>query len=139
MSYLVKLDSNGTRPATLKKIISEKLVDYIAMDIKSPLEMYSLTVGRPVLAETLRASIDLIMNSGIEYEFRTTIVKSLLSPEDLEQIGREIEGAERYYLQRFTPTNILNPQFKRKTTYSTEEFIEFRKRMLRYVKHCAIR
>jgi pyruvate formate lyase activating enzyme len=139
MGYLVKLDSNGTRPGVLKVLIQEKLVDYIAMDIKSPLEMYTYTVGRPVLPETLRTSIELIKNSGIRYEFRTTVVKALLKPEDIEQIGKEIKGASTYYLQKFSSSKILNPQFRNKVTYSDEEFWKLKRMMEQYVGYCGIR
>lgn len=137
--YSVKLDSNGTRPGVLKKLIDYRLIDYIAMDIKSPLEMYTYTVGRPVLPETLRKSIDIIMNSGIEYEFRTTVVKALLTPEDIEQIGKEIKGAKVYYLQKFNGGKILNPQFRNKVSYSDEEFKELKRMMQQYVQYCGIR
>lgn len=137
--YLVKLDTNGTRPAMLKKILQKKLIDYIAMDIKSPVEMYPLTVGRAVYPDALRQSIRLIMNSGIDYEFRTTVVKTLLSPDDIEQIGREIRGAKKYYLQKFNNGKILNPQFRNKVSYSSKELIELKKMMLNYVSYCGIR
>lgn len=139
LGYLVKLDTNGTRPAFLKKIIDKDIIDYIAMDVKAPVEMYPLTVGRAVCADTLRQSISLIINSGIEYEFRTTVVKSLLKPEDIEQIGKEIRGARRYYLQKFSSGKILNPQFGNKVTYSNDEFRELKKMMLNYVSYCGIR
>lgn len=139
MGYMVKLDSNGTRPAILKKLIQEKLIDYIAMDIKAPLEMYTYTVGRPVLPETLRTSIQLIMTSGIPYEFRTTVVKSLLAPEDFDLIGKEIRGAKTYYLQKFYGGKILNPQFRNKVTYTNEDLYELKKIMRQYVEYCGIR
>ncbi len=139
MGFLVKLDTNGTRPAVLKKVIEEKLVDYIAMDMKAPVEMYSLSVGRAVHPDALRQSIALIINSQIDYEFRTTVVKALLSPEDIEQIGKEIRGARRYYLQKFRTGKILNPQFLKKVTYSDKEFSEIKEMMLGYVTFCATR
>lgn len=139
LGFLVKLDSNGTRPLILKEAIRKKLVDYIAMDIKSTLSKYSQTVARPVDAVAIRKSIQLIMKSNIEYEFRTTVIKALISPEDFHEIGREIHGARRYYLQKFVPTRILNPQFKKKVTYSDEEFRSFQKIMNTYVIHCGIR
>jgi pyruvate formate lyase activating enzyme len=139
MGFQVKLDSNGTRPAMLKRLIKEKLVDYIAMDIKAPLEVYTYTVGRPVLPETLRQSIEIIKNSGMDYEFRTTVVKKLLSFEDIEQIGKEIRGAKTYYLQKFSGGKILNPQFRHKTTYTDLEFMQLRDMMRHYVGFCGIR
>lgn len=137
--FLVKLDSNGTNPGMLKRLMDEELVDYIAMDIKSPMTKYSQTVSRPVDTRAIRKSIDLLMNSPMPYEFRTTLVKALVTPEDLEEIGREIKGAEKYYLQKFIPTKILNPQFLRKTTYCDEELEVLQNKLNQYVKFCGIR
>ncbi len=139
MGFLVKLDSNGTNPKMLTKIIKERLVDYIAMDIKSPLTKYNAVVSRPTDIKKIRQSIDIIMNSEVAYEFRTTVIKSLLSPEDILEIGKEIHGAKKYYLQKFVSTKILNPQFKRKTTYTDEEFEQFQELLLDNVQHCEIR
>ncbi len=138
--FLVKLDSNGTNPDVLRTAIERHLVDYIAMDIKSPLAKYSAAVGRPVDMAAIRTSIKLIMASPVPYEFRTTVVKSILSPEDIEAIGRDIQGARRYYLQKFVSSNLtLNPQFKKKTTYSDEEFETIRQTLHRYVENCEVR
>lgn len=137
--FLVKLDSNGVDPAFLRKAIDEKLVDYIAMDIKSPLSKYSQTVARAVNVIAIKESIDIIKGSNIEYEFRTTIVKSMLSSEDIEQIGREIKGATTYYLQKFVPTKILNPQFLSKVSYNDLELAGLKTMMERYVSFCGIR
>jgi pyruvate formate lyase activating enzyme len=137
--FLVKLDSNGTNPAMLRDAIRERIVDFIAMDIKSPLSKYGATVARPVDSDAIRESIDLLMQSPIDYEFRTTVVKSLLSQEDIEQIGREIQGAKTYVLQKFIPTKILNPQFRNKVSYSDEEFKQLQKILTAYVEQCLIR
>ncbi len=137
--FKVKLDSNGTNPHILRRAFEDGLVDYIAMDIKSPLRKYSQTVSRPVNVEAIRESIELIMSSGIEYEFRTTIVKALLSPVDIEEIGKEIVGAKKYFLQKFIPTKLLNPQFLRKVSYTDHEFRQFQLIMQNYVTHCGIR
>jgi len=139
LGFLVKLDSNGTRPAMLRDLIERKLVDYIAMDIKAPLDHYSETVGRPVDIAAIRESIRLLMSSPADYEFRTTVVKSLLSPDDLKAIGHEIKGAKRYFLQKFVPTKILNPQFLRKVTYTDAEFAAFQRSLNRHVASCSIR
>lgn len=137
--FLVKLDSNGTHPEVLREAIGKELVDYVAMDIKSPMAKYMSTVARPVDLQRIEESKRLIMSSGIEYEFRTTVVKALLSQEDIVQIGKEIKGAKRYFLQTFVPTKILNPQFKRKTSYGKEEMEGFKKALEPYVEYCAIR
>ena len=137
--FLIKLDSNGTHPGMLAEIIDKKLVDYIAMDIKSPLSKYSQTVARPVDIVAIKKSINLLLHSYIEYEFRTTIIKSLLSSEDIEEIGREIYGAKKYYLQKFIPTKILNPQFRKKVTYTDIELDQFREKVKHNVHVCEIR
>lgn len=137
--FLVKLDSNGTSPDILERAIDERLVDYIAMDIKAPLAKYSATVSRPVDGEAIKRSIELIKKSGVDYEFRTTIVKSMLREEDLETIGKEIAGAKTYYLQKFIPTKLLNPQFVKKVTYSDEEFQALQQKLQKYVSFCGIR
>lgn len=139
LGFLVKLDSNGTDPVVLKQAIDEKLVDYIAMDIKSPFSKYTETVGRAVNVENIKKSIEILKKSGIPYEFRTTIVKSMLTFEDIEEIGKEIKGAKNYYLQKFIPTKTVNPQFLKKVTYSNEEFDSLKKIMEKYVSYCGIR
>jgi pyruvate formate lyase activating enzyme len=139
MGFLVKLDSNGTNPSTLKQLIDSKLIDYVAMDIKAPLHKYEATIARPVDLANIQESIALILKNQIPYEFRTTVVKSLLSPEDFTHIGRLIEGAELYYLQKFIPTKLLNPAFLKKAVYSDEEFESLRTPMEHYVTTCLIR
>ncbi len=139
LGFMVKLDSNGTNPSMLKLLTEKNLVDYVAMDIKSPLSKYSQTASRPVDVKAIRKSIGILMSSAIDYEFRTTLVKILLSPEDIEEIGREIKGAKKYFFQKFIPTKILNPQFLKKTTYSDEELSDLQKKMNTYVQYCGIR
>ncbi len=139
LGFLVKLDTNGTNPDVIETVQNENLVDYIAMDIKAPVNSYEKTVGRPVNADAIRKSIALIMNGTTPYEFRTTVVKTLLSPEDIRAIGEDINGARTYYLQKFVPTKTLNPAFLRKTTYTDAEFEEMRTMMGTYVSTCTIR
>ena len=139
LGFLVKLDTNGTNPKMLREALDKKLVDYVAMDMKSPLAKYSQTVARPVDTKAIRESIDLLLNSNIGYEFRTTLIKAMVTPSDILEIGKEIKGAKNYYLQKFIPTKILNPQFKKKVTYTDEELRELKKELENYVTHCGIR
>lgn len=139
LGFLIKLDTNGTDPEFLKKVIGGCLVDYIAMDVKGPLEKYHCIAARPVDVVNVRRSIALVKRGFVPYEFRTTVVKALLTPEDLEVIAKQLEGAEKYYLQKFVPTKSLNPQFKKKACYTDEDFLAFQKTALRYVRHCGIR
>jgi pyruvate formate lyase activating enzyme len=139
LGLAVKLDSNGTNPEFLQKILKENLVDYLAMDIKAPFDSYNKIVGRAVNIKAIKKSVEIVKNSGVPHEFRTTIIKSLTSQEDILAIAKGIQGAEKYYLQKFVPTKILNPQLKRKVTYSDSDFEEFKKIVEPYVKSCEIR
>ncbi len=139
LNFKIKLDSNGTDPTFLQQLIDKKKVDYIAMDIKSPLAKYSQIVASAVNIDSIKKSISILINSGIEYEFRTTVIKSLIDIEDFEQIGKEIKGAKKYFIQKFIPTKILNPQFRKKVSFSPEEFLEIQEIMNKYVSFCSIR
>lgn len=115
LGYAIKLDSNGTRPDVLKKILDQNLVDFVAMDIKNSPEKYSQTTGVKMDIERIKLSVDLIMNSGINYEFRTTVVAGLHEKEDFEKIAEWIKGAKAYYLQEYREGIILDEKLKSKT------------------------
>lgn len=115
MGFLVKLDSNGTRPDVLRKIIDRKIVDYIAMDIKNIPEKYRETVGVDVDMERVKLSVNLIKNSGIDYEFRTTVVPGFHNEKDFEEIAEWIDGARAYFLQEFRDFKVLDSRIKEKT------------------------
>jgi pyruvate formate lyase activating enzyme len=100
MGFAVKLDSNGSFPDVLRKVIEEKLVDYIAMDIKAPLEKYARVSGVALDVRLIKESIALLLEGRVEHEFRTTVDRGLLDEEDLMAIGEDIRGARRYYLQK---------------------------------------
>ena len=102
LGYPIKLDTNGLHPDRLKMLLDEGLVDYVAMDVKNSPEKYALTCGRDAVdLAKIRESIRLLMESGVDYEFRTTVVDELHEASDFEAIGREIAGAKAYYLQAF--------------------------------------
>ncbi|MCX6766021.1 MAG: anaerobic ribonucleoside-triphosphate reductase activating protein [Candidatus Moranbacteria bacterium] len=113
--YLVKLDTNGSRPDVLKKIIDGKLVDFIAMDIKNYLGRYDETCGVKADKERVKLSVDLIKNSRIDYEFRTTAVPGLHKEKDFNDIAQWLAGAKTYYLQEYREIKILDPALKKKT------------------------
>lgn len=102
LGFAVKLDTNGSYPDRLKSILDKKLVDYVAMDIKNQKEKYSLTCGVDVDTDDISRSISLLMSGDIEYEFRTTVVRELHTPQDIGEIGEWIRGAKRFFLQSFT-------------------------------------
>ncbi len=103
MGFKVKLDTNGYHPDMLKTLIDEGLLDYIAMDIKNSFAKYPITTGTPDIdTSIIKNSISIIMNSGVDYEFRTTVVGGLHSENDFEQMGEALQGAKGYFLQQFT-------------------------------------
>ena len=108
LGYKVKVDTNGSFPERLASLIDEGYVDYVAMDIKNTLEKYGLTVGIDgYKTDRIEKSIEILKNGRIPYEFRTTLVKEFHSEDDFDKIGKMIEGAEKYFLQKFTDSGNL--------------------------------
>ena len=136
--FSVKLDTNGSHPEVLKQVFKQGLVDYVAMDVKAPLHKYHSVTDVAVDAASIRESIALIISSGIEHEFRTTVLKSDLLKTDIVEIGTMLHHANRFVLQRFVDSKCLNktPDFE---TYSDEEFAQLADELRTYVKVCLIR
>ena len=114
MGYLVKLDTNGMRPDVLKKALDLKIIDYVAMDIKNSLKNYEKTVCAKVDLERIKMSVELIKNSKIDYDFRTTVVPGIHKEKDFQDIALWIGGARKYFLQRFRDIKTLDPALKGK-------------------------
>ncbi len=139
--FLIKLDTNGTNPKLIEKLLNLGLVDYIAMDIKSSLdfENYSKAAGikDKIMLEKVKDSIELIMNSKIDYEFRTTIVPLLHSDETIMEIARYIAGAKKYVLQNFSPLEkTLDPSFQKIKPSSDEKMQELSEKAKKYIPNC---
>ncbi len=139
MGYLVKIDTNGSHPEMLEKLIDRGLLDYIAMDVKAPLMRYREITGSDIKPARIKQSIKMIMDSGIEYEFRTTVVKSLLNKNDLRKIAGTIKDARRYVLQKFVPSKSLDEKLLSKSTYSDEDFEAMKEYVKKYVGHVTVR
>jgi len=138
MGYLVKLDTNGSYPEKLERLLD--LIDYIAMDIKAPLEKYRNVVRTDVCTEKIMESITIILNGDIDYEFRTTVVKALLTEDDLICIAKLIRGAKRYVLQKFVASKILDKSFAGNAKcFSEDELNIIKERVKKYVSECIIR
>ena len=101
MGFLIKLDTNGTMSDILQKLIDARNINYIAMDIKGPIERYGEITATKGFEEKIKQSVKIIMESGIPYEFRTTIAKPLHSVDDFKGIGELIKGSDLYYIQNF--------------------------------------
>ncbi|MCR5060822.1 MAG: anaerobic ribonucleoside-triphosphate reductase activating protein [Saccharofermentans sp.] len=108
MGFLVKLDTNGSFPDRLREILDEGLADYVAMDIKSDPDGYSTAIGvADAPTDKILQSIRILKESGIPFEFRTTVIDELHDENTFEGIGKLIEGADRYYLQMFEDSGEL--------------------------------
>ncbi|HIU11721.1 MAG TPA: anaerobic ribonucleoside-triphosphate reductase activating protein [Candidatus Onthocola stercorigallinarum] len=100
LGLLVKLDTNGGNPKVLQELIDEKLVDYVAMDIKNIFNKYNITAGKKINLDNIKKSIEILKASKIDYEFRTTIIKEMHSLDDIISICKLV-GNAKYYLQNF--------------------------------------
>jgi pyruvate formate lyase activating enzyme len=136
---LVKLDTNGSRPKALAYVMEKGLVNYIALDVKVPLDRYEETVRYRVKPEGLKETIKLIRRSGVDHEFRTTVVPGLLDGDDLEEIAMTLAGSKRYVLQQFRPGKTLCPDFKDIKPYSEAEMRQFRDRVAPYFAETRLR
>ena len=108
MGFAVKLDTNGSRPGVLRKLLLENLLDFVAMDVKGPWSRYSRLAGTEVEIEAVRESMEMLKGASIPYEFRTTWVPDLLGPEDLQEMARSLDGAAQYIIQQFVPKQTLD-------------------------------
>lgn len=137
MGFLIKLDTNGSRPDALRQIIEAQLVDYIAMDLKNCKKKYAITCGLESYPVEVDESISLIMNSGIEYEFRTTVVRELHTAEDMVSMAYDITGAPRYFLQGFIDSgNLIGEGF---SAYSPDEMKELLAQVTPIIPTAALR
>lgn len=107
MGYLVKLDTNGSRPQVLRDLISQGLLDYVAMDIKNAPDRYVETCGGVDILAQARESAALLLEGSVPYEFRTTVCRPFHTPEAMAQIGRWLQGADRYLIQPFVDSGDL--------------------------------
>jgi len=139
MGYLVKIDTNGTNPNMINKLLSDGAVDYIAMDIKAPIKDYENVVKVEVDKDAIVSSIKMIMDSDIGYEFRTTLSGSLLAPSDVTKIALMIRGARSYALQRFVSSKHLDEDFIKEHGFSSEAMAELEKEIAPMVQELVIR
>jgi pyruvate formate lyase activating enzyme len=132
MDFEVKMDTNGTNPAMLKKLMNDGLIDYVAMDVKAPLtaEKYSKAIGVKAeqMLEKVKESVETLMESSMDYEFRTTVVPTLHDIEDIEQICRSLVGCRKYVLQKFDVSlgkETINPEFIKLKPFTDENMQQF--------------
>ncbi len=137
----LKLDTNGSRPGVLQYLIAENLVDYVAMDLKTDPVLYRSSIKPDCRPESILASIELIMACGVDYEFRTTCVKPIVSLQAIKNILALIQGAKLYALQRFRSGHVLHPEFFQKGNcqYSDDEMSDLKSLAEQSVCECIIR
>ena len=138
LGYLIKLDTNGYRPQILRRLLEEKLLDYVAMDIKASRERYGVACGVPELElHRIEESVELLKASSISYEFRTTVVKGIHSPEEFTAIGQWLQGCRAYYLQSFRDSGqVMQPGFEE---FDRRELEEMRERAAQYIPQTELR
>jgi len=141
LGYLAKIDTNGSNPEMLEMLIKDDLLDYIAMDVKAPLKQqkYDKAVGVKVNSEKIKRSIELIKNSDVNYEFRTTVIPTIHTKEDIIQIAKDIGPAKRYYLQNFRPEKTISPGFEKIKPYPEEFLLEVKKGISWLFDTCRVR
>lgn len=138
LGFCVKLDTNGAYPEKLKNILSQGIVDYVAMDIKNTPEKYAQTIGVKNFDFTpIKESIDAIMHSGIAYEFRTTVVNEYHTVQDVEEIAKMLHGAQGYFIQNFVDSgNLIGTDL---TGVSKENMKKMQEKATQYVVNAQIR
>jgi pyruvate formate lyase activating enzyme len=144
LGLLTGLETNGTNPGMLRELIRRKLVDFIAMDVKAPLtrEKYMKSAGIKdrKLFEGVKKSVRLIIKSGMDYEFRTTVHPRLHKEEDILKIAEQLKGAKKYVIQQFTPRETtIDGSFSETKPYPDGKLLEVKKRIEGVLKSCEVR
>ncbi len=138
LGYAVKLDTNGTFPEKMKRLIEKRLVDYVAMDIKNSLDTYAITSGlEQVDLLKIEESVSYLKEGRIPYEFRTTVTKNFHSEEEFEKIGQWLQGADKYYLQSFVDSgDLINSKIQ---GYDEKEMNTFLEVVQKYIPNAELR
>lgn len=139
MGLATKLDTNGTEPEVLRELLVEKLLDYVAMDVKAPLANYPGLVGRQIDTERIRTSVWIVKHSGIAHEFKTTVVPGLHTTRELKAIAELVHGAERYVVQDFVSSNPLRSELRGRPAFPHKPLEDIRAYVERRVKNYEIR
>ena len=140
LGYKIKLDTNGTNPEVLSGLLKEKLLDYIAMDLKAPDDKYEKVTGVKINCQNLEKSVKMVIESGLPHEFRTTVVPGLLELSDFDKMGTAISGADAWYLQKFkSDTELVDRDLEKHAPFSDKEMEEMASVGKKYVKICEVR
>jgi len=142
LSYSVKLDTNGSNPKILKDLVSKKLIDYVAMDIKIAPEnpVYQNLMTEGITLDNIKESVEFLKKGNIDWEFRTTVVNTIHKRDDFLKIARWIGGPNvKYYLQNFRAEKTIDPEFEKIKPFKKEFLEEIAKEVSLYFKICQVR
>lgn len=144
VGFRVKVDTNGTNPAMISRLIRKRLVDYVALDVKAPLteEKYLECCGVTATSfiQRIRETIQVLLSHTVDYEFRTTVVPTLHQTEDIEKICQAIKGCKKYALQNFkSDVETIDPKYRNLKTFSKTQMENFLKAAKKIVPHTALR
>jgi len=140
LGLLVKLDTNGTKPHIVERLIKKGLIDYIAMDIKAPWKKYEEVVGCSVDLEKIKKSVKIIIGSGIDHEFRSTVLPGLHSASDIIAMARQVKGADAYFLQQFRPAEkLINEAYVNEKKFTLTELEVIRREIKDWFKTSKVR
>jgi len=135
----IKLDTNGSNPAQIERLLRDRLLDYVAMDIKTSLLKYPSLTDQKNIEQAVFESAQLIMLSTVPYEFRTTCVPTMTDEEDLRLIGKMVRGAKKYCLQQFRPQRTYDEKFQDVGVYTKEDLQRFKNILEEYVEEVELR
>ena len=140
MGFLIKLDTNGFSPEVIKAVTASDLADYIALDIKSSPQKYQDVTGRDYPFNTVLETIDILRNSGIDFELRTTCIPQLVTDEDIVLIGENVGRVKKYFLQQFVNTGrLIDPALQELSPYPVAYLECMRNKCLEFAETCVIR
>ncbi len=139
LKLAIKLDTNGSQPDMLREVFRDRLVDYVAMDVKAPLRNYAQAVGKQVDVEAVRASIFLVKNAGVAHEFRTTVVPGLHTLNEIKELSNLVRGADYFVLQGYDSSHASRDDFRNRVGFTRKSLEGMRKHFTRKVKRFEVR
>lgn len=140
LGFLVKLDTNGTNPLVIKDLIDKKLIDYVAMDIKANLEKYDEAAGVEVDKDKIQQSVDILKNSSIDVEFRTTVVPGLVGKKEIFFIAKWLKGSKNFVIQNFRNTGaMIDNKLKEMKPFSKKELDEMKEIASEYFEKVVVK
>ena len=142
LGYFIKLDTNGSNPKVVKDLVDRKLIDYVAMDIKTSFEnpVYKNIMIEGITIDNIKESVEFLKKGTIDWDFRTTVVNTIHTKEDFLEIAKWIGGPNvKYYLQNFRAEKTIDPEFEKIEPFKDEFLQEIVKEISPYFKICQVR